>query len=83
LEPSPSWEASSHSATQEITNTLRNPNVSYISTRARRRSVLSQSNPGHTDHPIPLRSVLYPTFIIIIIIIIIQPLNACSYYTLH
>jgi hypothetical protein len=59
MEPSPSWEANSCSATWGIPNILRNTEVYYcVRKNLPLVSILGQMNPVHTHHPIIIRSIL-------------------------
>jgi hypothetical protein len=59
MEKCPSWQANSHSASQDIPRLLWNPKVHYrVHISPPLVSVLSQVNPVHTFQPISLKTVL-------------------------
>jgi hypothetical protein len=59
MKPSPSWEANSSSATQEIHSSLWNPKFHYHTLKSPPLvSILSHMNPVHTPQTISLRTIL-------------------------
>jgi hypothetical protein len=59
MELSPSWEAASFAATQEIPNNLWNPKIHYLVHKSLPLlQILRKNNPVHITYPITLRTVL-------------------------
>jgi hypothetical protein len=52
MEPSPSWDANSRSATQEVPNIVWNPKIQYrVNNNPSLVTILSQMNPAYIPRP--------------------------------